>query len=278
MEPVSEYHLDSRMTVLDSLAITPSWSNNIEHIEHLLSRGWNSEKQEIKVVPITEGDRTLLEIDYQSTRGGGLTKTQWVFDPAKGYEIVRASSSSTYPNGNPMGRTEAVYDVNEISPGIWKAVGVEFSQTNLERNGAKHTGEKIVEIDNVKINTGTISNDMFELHGMGAKDGDLITDRTVIPEIDYEYGISPLFDETLDAMLNSTNIKPESVAENTKPNVEDNNVMPDLNETESTVPVNSTRDSAKPPGSGIIWWIIGVLISGIALGYILFKKNKSQTS
>jgi len=194
MPPV-ELQMQSDLAYLDTLAVSRQWRTHVGHLEHLLHRGWEPENQSIAVESENiDGDEVLLRVSYTSTRGGGRTNYEWSFAPERGYEVVSAQSTSTRPDGGMLSKVSCRYDVREVEPGVWRAVGVERQSENWNPEGQHWAVQTRIKTSTVAANTGRIEDAFFTLGGLGVKPGTLVTDFTLSPPTTYEYQARPILE------------------------------------------------------------------------------------
>jgi len=74
---------------------------------------------------------------------------RYTFDPARGYEVVRAFSQEHWPDGRPRYTTQAQHDVKEVAPGVWRVAGVWIERTGYDARG-KPAGTEVVTITSAK--------------------------------------------------------------------------------------------------------------------------------
>jgi hypothetical protein len=187
------FHMQSWIAYVDNLVISPAWKDHVGQIQYLLNRGWKPEKESIEVRTVSDPEYgTLLEVAYESTRGGGLTKWSWVFSPECGYEVVRGTASGTYPSGDPSDVTVCSYEVIELQPGVWRAVGADVTTHNWEEDGKQGTMTLRIKAEKGTANSGGLTPEFFTLAGMGVPPGSWITDQTGSDPLFYKYEGPPV--------------------------------------------------------------------------------------
>jgi hypothetical protein len=283
------YHLDSEITPLDTHERVAKWRNHVEHIEHLLRRGWKPDKESIKVSTVYEDGKALFKVVYRSTRGGGLTSQDWIFDPARGYEVTRVSKSSTFPDGRPFNKIEASYDIRQVHPGIWRAVAVEHREESWIESGKLPDLAIKIHPASVVTNSGHVDEGAFTFEGIGLTNETMVTDRTVSPHVDYVYGAPPVTDAVLDDIFEASGSAPAEDKHKSEP-VQDEREKPTIGIVD---PCHgkarqdlTARDSpdAVPLGSVFNqpWFVLVsssvlVLLLGGVLGYSLRRRWATST-
>ena len=282
-----KFHRSSELARLDSLAITGKWVSHVGHIDYLLNRGWNPEKETIRVKPINHEGDTLLQVSYESTRGGWSQNT-WLFDPQRGYEVVQAETAATYSDGKPLRKTEASYQVNEVAKGIWRPVDANYLFEQWQEDGEKITVRKQLNAGKVSANSGSVASESFTFAGMGLVPGTRVADRTFNPSFIYQFGVDLLPD--LENILNetyrsSTEIMTESNLVQNPSKVTNQVESPNgpkkpteelSTSGEGTFALANTSVVNKDKSTGM--WVLVVLVLSILLGYITIRKHKSGTS
>jgi len=274
MYPV-EFQMQSPLTYLDTLVVSGQWRTHTEHIEYLLQRGWQPDKESIVVVDeSTEEGEVFLHVQYTSTRGGGTTKHEWFFAPERGYQVVEASASVSYRGGNPLSNTHSRYDVTEVAPGAWRAVGVDMESDDWDRDGQRTTVHRHIEPLAVAANTGRVQEGDFTLAGLGLKAGTLVTDFTFKPPLVYEYMAESLSD--MEVRLDATLDASEKVAGGTKP---ESQVSRARREAASPMPGESNSGVTSGSLRGSQWrilllWSSLLFAIGLIVAYVAMRLRR----
>jgi len=202
--PAAKLHMQNDLAYLDALAISRSWYTHVGHIEHLLHRGWEPDKENM-LVRSEQADtgELLLHVQYTSTRGGGNTRCDWFFAPNRGYKVVEAEASGTYPDGKPLWQARARYEVRQVAPGLWRPVGVEMDSESWDPEGKSTVVHRVIETSQIAANTGNVQETMFTLGGLGVQPGAIVTDFTRTPPGDFEYlaGSAVDVEDSLDEIM-----------------------------------------------------------------------------
>jgi len=195
----------STYSYMDTLRHSNSWKNNVDSLRFLLQRGWDPQKESIRVESRQEDGRSLLVVHYESTRGVTLYTDTWVFDPQRGYEVIRDTTTGMEA-GKVAGTIEprlweATYDVREVSPGVWRSVGTNLRVTDPNNPQQPQKMEVRITCDSVAANTGTVEESLFTFEGMGVPKGALVQDDSFDPPLRYVLAEPSINEAALEASV-----------------------------------------------------------------------------
>ena len=196
IEPKEKFGSLSEITLLKTAVKAPAWSDYAGQIAYLLDRGWQADKQSIAVQNVEIEGRALIEIKYESMRGG-LTRQRWLVDPARGFGLVQADVLNKKPSGEVLREATAEYELSEIAPGEWRPVAADITSRNYREGGKPWSTSTKIEVQRVEANTGRISDSDFKFEAMGLKPGAIVDDNTFRPSLRYIYGQTPLREDDL---------------------------------------------------------------------------------
>jgi hypothetical protein len=204
-----EYRTD--IVLLDTLKVARNCHSHVEWIDHFLKR-WDPQKDKFTVETVEKEGLTLLQVIYESTRGGP-SQFMWYFDPQRGYEAVEAASSVSRPDGTLVSKSRASYEIREVAPAVWRATGVDLQEDNLAEDGSQTAAQVRLQATSVAANTGTVADRLFTFHGLGLQPGTIVIDRTLNPPVTYQFALNllPRLEQALaDAYAASNNAIPDT--------------------------------------------------------------------
>lgn len=196
IEPKEKFGSLSKISLLKTAARSPAWSDYAGQIAYLLGRGWQADKESIDVQNVESEGRTLIEIKYESMRGG-LTRQRWLVDPARSFGLVQADVLSKKRSGEVLREVTAEYELSEVAPGEWRPVAGDITSRSYGEDGTPWSTSTKIEVQRIEVNTGRISHSDFKFEAMGLKPGGIVDDKTFRPSLRYVYGQTPLNEDDL---------------------------------------------------------------------------------
>lgn len=283
----------SRSTVLDNAMISGRWDSHAGLIELLCNvTPWGPKVRDIRVDTITEDGEVFLQVTfnkYPTEAEKSIGQSVWKFAPERGYEVVEATMSSFRSEGDPSRKTHAVYDVCEVSPGVWRSVGARQiidEWPDDDRRLHIHV-EKEFKHETAAANTGSVQDDFFTFKGIGLPEGAYVRDFTVNPPVKYQYAGPPLTDyeylldkavlladtgslDWAETAPSSTTEEPEEGPTTEEATIEeaDEETIAEQDVNSADRPVVSTPAQIDRGGKGTFYWVVLALALSVLLGYV----------
>jgi len=197
---------------LENLVAGDAWEGHLGHVRFLRDRGWDSQAETMQVERDEKGGVAQQRITYESRRGEGTTRYEWVVDESRGCEVVSARATSAYPDGKPLSETEASYEVREVSAGVFRVVAGRSRQTRYDTKGKAVVTEQSVEADTATANAGEVEAALLTLAGMEVPDDTLVTDSTIRPARQYRHSAPTPRSQDGDRGYASVSVSPGATA------------------------------------------------------------------